>query len=70
MTSVSVSVCLCVHVSVCNCISVCVCGVSSFITLVSLACMPNEPKSAKCEFFKNFVTLRILLADTQFISYG
>ena len=55
---------LCVHVSVCICISVC--GVS-FINLLYLACLPNEAKSAKCEIFLKFVTLRILSTDAQFL---
>ena len=43
----SVCVCMCLSVSVFLCVCVCV---VSFINLVSLACFPNEPKSAKCEF--------------------
>ena len=39
------------HVSVYIYISLCVVCVP-FINLVSLACMPNKPKSAKCEFLK------------------
>ena len=41
-----VSVSVCVHVSVCICM--CVCGVPN-VKLVSLACMPNDPKSVKCK---------------------
>ena len=37
-------------VSVCVYVYLCVCGVP-FKNLESLACMPNEPKSGKCEFF-------------------
>ena len=49
MVYVSVCMCLCVHVSMYIYISVCVVCVP-FISLVSLACMPNELKSAQCEF--------------------
>ena len=40
-----VSVCVCVY------LYMCVCGIPN-VKLVFLACMSNEAKSAKCEFFK------------------
>ena len=43
MVSLSVCACVCVHLY----FSVCVYGVP-FKNLVSLTCMPNKPKSAKC----------------------
>ena len=51
-----VSVCVCVY------LYMCVCGMSN-VKSVFLACMSNETKSAKCEFFNKFITLRILLID-------
>ena len=42
-----VPVSVCVHESF-VCTSMCVCGVPN-VKLVSLACMPNDPKSVKCK---------------------
>ena len=43
---------ICVCMSACVCVSVymCVCGIPN-VKLVSFTCMPNEPKSTKCEIF-------------------
>ena len=51
-----VSVCVCVY------LYVCVRDMPN-VKLVFLACMSNKTISAKCEFFKKFITLRILLID-------
>ena len=52
-----VSVCVCVYLYICVC--VCVCGMPN-VKLVFLACMSNETKSAKCEFFKKFIFKNII----------
>ena len=54
-----VSVCL--HVSVCICM--CVCGVPN-VKSVSLACMPNDPKSVKC---KNGICISVCMCLCTFI---
>ena len=51
-----VSVCVCVYLYMCVC-GYAKCKISIF------GIMSNETKSAKCEFFKKFITLRILLID-------
>ena len=49
--------CLCVSISVCVCVCVCVCDVPN-IKLVSLAFMPNEPKSEK---YKNGICIYVCM---------
>ena len=46
-----VSVCVCLY------LYMCVCGMPN-VKLVFLACMSNETKSAKCEFFKKFINFK------------
>ena len=57
-----VNVSVCIYISLCVCVCVCVCMVS-FINLVSLACLPNYLKVQNANFFKKFITSRILLID-------
>ena len=45
------------------CVSVCVCGVPN-VKLVSLACMPNDPKSVKC---KNGICICVCMCLCTFI---
>ena len=48
-------------VSVCVCAGVCVWYATYKLSIFGM--FANEPKSAKCEIFLKFLTLRILLID-------
>ena len=48
-------------VSVCVCACVCVWYATYKLSIFGM--FANESKSVKCEFFKKFITLRILLID-------